>query len=167
MHKTKEMTIEQLIVRLRIEEDNRRSERRFTAASNVKANVVDHEQGSKNRKANKSGSKLGQKGGISKQKFQGKCFNCNKVGHKSADCRLPKRDKKKEANLVDVVTQEVSDISLSAVAECKYHTLKDMMNAMLLSFGLSQNMWGEAILSANYLLNKVPRKKVNKTPYEL
>ena len=28
-------------------------------------------------------------------------------------------------------------------------------------------MWGEAILSANYLLNKVPRKKVDKTPYEL
>ena len=28
-------------------------------------------------------------------------------------------------------------------------------------------MWGEAILSANYLLNKVPRKKEDKTPYEL
>ena len=28
-------------------------------------------------------------------------------------------------------------------------------------------MWGEASLSANYILNKVPRKKVDKTPYEL
>ena len=28
-------------------------------------------------------------------------------------------------------------------------------------------MWGEAILSANYLLNKVPKKKPEKTPYEL
>jgi hypothetical protein len=41
------------------------------------------------------------------------------------------------------------------------------MNAMLISSGLPQNMWGEAILSANYILNKVPRKKVDKTPYEL
>ena len=41
------------------------------------------------------------------------------------------------------------------------------MNAMLISFGLAQNMWGEAILSANYLLNKVPKKKAEKTPSEL
>ena len=33
------------------------------------------------------------------------------------------------------------------------------MNAMLISFGLPQNMWGEAILFANYLLNKVSKKK--------
>ncbi|KAL2505529.1 Uncharacterized protein Adt_21150 [Abeliophyllum distichum] len=28
-------------------------------------------------------------------------------------------------------------------------------------------MWEEAVLSANYLLNKVPRKKEDKSPYEL
>ena len=39
------------------------------------------------------------------------------------------------------------------------------MNAI--SFGLPQNMWGEASLSVNYLLNKVPKKKVEKTPCEL
>ena len=41
------------------------------------------------------------------------------------------------------------------------------MNAMLLSSGLTDNMWGEAILSACYILNKVPHKKLDKTPYEL
>ena len=55
----------------------------------------------------------------------------------------------------------------NGVAECKNLTLKEMMNAMLISSGLLQNMWGEAILSANYFLNKVPKKKVEKTPYEL
>ena len=55
----------------------------------------------------------------------------------------------------------------NGVAERKNHTLKEMMNAMLISFGLPQNMWGEAILSANYLLNKGPKKKPKKTPYEL
>ena len=38
---------------------------------------------------------------------------------------------------------------------------------MLISFGLPQNLWGEAILSSNYILNKLPKKKTNKTSYEL
>ena len=42
-----------------------------------------------------------------------------------------------------------------------------MMNSMLLSSGAPQNLWGEALLSANYILNKVPHKKTHKTPYEL
>ena len=55
----------------------------------------------------------------------------------------------------------------NGVAKRKNRTLKEMKNAMLISSGLPQNMWGEAILSANYLLNKVPKKKEEKTPYEL
>ena len=42
-----------------------------------------------------------------------------------------------------------------------------MMNAMLISLGLPQNLWGEALLSANYILNKLPHKKLDKTPYSL
>uniref|UniRef100_A0A2N9GAW9 Integrase catalytic domain-containing protein n=1 Tax=Fagus sylvatica TaxID=28930 RepID=A0A2N9GAW9_FAGSY len=55
----------------------------------------------------------------------------------------------------------------NGVAERKNRTLKEMMNAMLISSGLPQNLWGEAILSANYILNKLPQKKLDKTPYEL
>ena len=33
----------------------------------------------------------------------------------------------------------------NGVVELKNHTLKEIMNAMLISFGLPQNMWGEAI----------------------
>ena len=47
----------------------------------------------------------------------------------------------------------------NGIVERKNRTLKEMMNAMLISSGLSQNLWGEAILSANYILNKVSRKK--------
>ena len=42
-----------------------------------------------------------------------------------------------------------------------------MMNALLLSSGLPQNMWGEVILFANYIFNRIPHKKTNKSPYEL
>ena len=54
----------------------------------------------------------------------------------------------------------------NGVGKRKNRTLKEMMNAMLIIFSLPQNMWGEAILSTNYLLNKVPKKKAKKTPYE-
>jgi transposase InsO family protein len=36
----------------------------------------------------------------------------------------------------------------NGVAERKNRTLKEIMNDMLISFGLPTNMWGEAILSA-------------------
>ncbi|WJZ99452.1 hypothetical protein VitviT2T_017897 [Vitis vinifera] len=357
-HKRKEMSIEDLIIRLRIEEDNRRSEKKGAHTLNeAKANFVEHGQSSKAKTNNNKGkgSKLGPKGGISKKsKFQGKCFNCGKQGHKSVDCRLPKKNKPKEANVIDDITKNVYDIDLTAVvsevnlvgsnpkewwidtgatrhvcsdkkmfstfepiengekvfmgnsatseikgqgkvilkmtsgkeltltnvlyvpeirknlvsgsllnnhgfrlvfesnkvvlsksgmyvgkgymsdgmwklndeaiekfvlyktevenqlnkkikvlrsdrggeyespfvdicaqhgiihetttpyspqsngvAERKNRTLKEMMNAMLISSSLPQNMWGEAILTANYLLNKVPKKKAEKTPYEL
>ena len=47
----------------------------------------------------------------------------------------------------------------NGVAERKNRTLKDMMNAMLISSGLPQNLWGEAILSAIiFLINCLERK---------
>ncbi|RVX20814.1 hypothetical protein CK203_002413 [Vitis vinifera] len=84
----------------------------------AKANFVEHGQSSKAKTNNNKGkgSKLGPKGGISKKpKFQGKCFNCGKQGHKSVDCRLPKKNKPKEANVIDDITKNVSDIDLTAV----------------------------------------------------
>ena len=55
----------------------------------------------------------------------------------------------------------------NGVYERKNRSLKEMMNAILISSDLPQNMWGETVLSTNYLLNKVPKKKVEKTLYEL
>jgi len=42
-----------------------------------------------------------------------------------------------------------------------------MTNAMLLSLELPDNMWGEAVLSVCYFLNRVPHKKLDETPHEL
>jgi hypothetical protein len=55
----------------------------------------------------------------------------------------------------------------NGIAERKNRTLKNMMNSMLISSGFSDNMWGEAILSACHVLNRVPHKKLDKTPYEI
>ena len=117
-HKIKEMSIEYLIIGLRIEEYNNGSKKKGTHnLGEAKANFVEHGQGSKTKKHNKGkGSTLGPKGGVSKkQKFLGKCFNCGNQGHKSYDCKLPKRNKPNEANVVDGTTKNVSDIDLTTI----------------------------------------------------
>ena len=82
----------------------------------AKANFVEHGQSSKFKKGNNKGkgTKLGPKGGVSKKKkFIGKCFNCGKQGHRSSDCRLPKRNKLKEANVIDNISKDVYDIDFT------------------------------------------------------
>ena len=86
-------------------------------STEVEANFVELGQGSKTKKHNEGkGSKLGPKGGVSKKKkLLGRCFNCRKQGHKSSDCRLPKMNKPKEANVVDDISKVVSDIDLTTI----------------------------------------------------
>ena len=54
----------------------------------------------------------------------------------------------------------------NGVAERRNRTLKDMINSMLNSSGLPHNLWGEALLTANFILNRIPFKNSNKSPYE-
>ena len=76
------MSIEDMVIRLRIEADNRGSKKKMAHNPNeAKANFMEHGQSSKFKKANNKGkvTKLGPKGGVSKkQKFIGKCFNYGK-----------------------------------------------------------------------------------------
>ncbi|KAF3642982.1 putative DDB1- and CUL4-associated factor 8-like isoform X1 [Capsicum annuum] len=81
-HKHKEMTVEDLIVRLRIEEDSKAAERRSKGNSTMNgAHIVESGQNnSKKRKKVEHGSNQ------PKKKFKGKGFNCGKIDHKSTDC---------------------------------------------------------------------------------
>ena len=94
------MSLEDLVVRLLIEEHNRGSDKRFKTTSE-RANILEHPETSKNKKPY---NKLGAKSATFKkkaQRFAGKCFNCDKEGHRAADCRKPQRKNKKEANAVE------------------------------------------------------------------
>ena len=55
----------------------------------------------------------------------------------------------------------------NGVAERKNRTLIELTNAMLIESGASLTLWGEAILTACHVLNRVPHKKIKITPYEL
>ena len=57
--------------------------------------------------------------------------------------------------------------SQNGVAERRNRTLKDMVRSMISHSSLPNSLWGEALKTAVYILNSVPSKAVNKTPYEL
>jgi transposase InsO family protein len=54
----------------------------------------------------------------------------------------------------------------NGIAERKIRTLTDLVNAMLSTTGLSKAWWGEAIFSACHVLNRVPTKNKEITPFE-
>src|SRR3954462_7958723 len=54
----------------------------------------------------------------------------------------------------------------NGVAERKNRTLTDLVNAMLDTSGLSKAWWGEAILTTCHVLNRVPTKNKEITPFE-
>ena len=105
-HKRKEKRLKDLIVRLRIEEDNRASEKKASKViMESKANVVEQGQASHNNKKRKHNGN-GPKQGPTK-KFQGKCYVCNKQRHRAKDYHSRKdqgnpKKKRPQANVTEV-----------------------------------------------------------------
>ncbi|XP_073152208.1 uncharacterized protein [Henckelia pumila] len=127
-HKRKELKLEDLIVRLRIEEDNRNTEAKShkkMLETEVKANLAESSTSHK-RKRPQDGKKKGKA-----KKFQGSCYNCGKPNHMARDCRLPKKSNKnqkpRQVNMVQerYVPLEINDIDLSAVI-CETNMVNDL-----------------------------------------
>ena len=55
----------------------------------------------------------------------------------------------------------------NGLAERKNRTLVDMVNSMLLSSKFPFNLWGEALLCACHVHNRIPSKITKTSPYEL
>jgi len=70
-----------------------------------------------------------------------------------------------EHGIIHEVTPPYSPQS-NGVAERKNRTLTDLVNDMLESSGMSYEWWGETILTANFVLNRVVIKNKDITPYE-
>jgi transposase InsO family protein len=55
----------------------------------------------------------------------------------------------------------------NGVAERRNRTLLDMVRSMMAQANLLISFWGDALLTAAYILNRVPSQSVSSTPYEL
>ncbi|GAA0165226.1 hypothetical protein LIER_20684 [Lithospermum erythrorhizon] len=123
-HKQKDMNMEQLSIRLEIEEGNRKARivsiYPNSSVGESKANVVEVVASSKSFKGNKkrdfspSRNTFKKSGSTSHgnvvKAFDGLCCNCNKIGHKSFQCRQPKRSNngKVVANVVSKKSDEIN-----------------------------------------------------------
>ncbi|KAJ9535406.1 hypothetical protein OSB04_un001478 [Centaurea solstitialis] len=56
---------------------------------------------------------------------------------------------------------------MNGVSERRNRTLLDMVRSMMCRSSLSVSFWGHALETAAHILNKVPTKSVEKTPYEI
>ena len=56
---------------------------------------------------------------------------------------------------------------MNDVSKRRNKTLKDMVRSMISQSTLPESLWGKALKTIAYILNKVPTKAAIKTPYEL
>ncbi|KAB2610477.1 DNA polymerase zeta catalytic subunit-like [Pyrus ussuriensis x Pyrus communis] len=70
-----------------------------------------------------------------------------------------------KAEVENQLERKIKTPQQNGVAERKNRTFKDMINSMLNSSGLPQSLWGETLLTANTILNKVPLKNIDESPY--
>ncbi|KAK1419831.1 hypothetical protein QVD17_29199 [Tagetes erecta] len=129
-HKRKEMTVDELVVRLRIEEDNRLALKESQMQPLAKANMVEHGQSSKGHNGFKGKGKakdvnLGPKKYVKKKEygpFKGKCYNCGEHGHRIEKCKQPKRERAHvveddEMNMVAMITEATAFIAEVNIAD--------------------------------------------------
>src|ERR1051325_8379317 len=74
-------------------------------------------------------------------------------------------DHLKECGIVSQITPPRTP-QWNGVSERRNRTLLDMVRSMMSRTDLPNSFWGHALLTAAYTLNRVPTKKVEKTPYE-
>ena len=99
----------------------------------------------------------------------------NQFGRKIKGIRSD-RGREYESNVFNLFVQSLGIIhettapyspSSNGVAERKNRTLIELTNAMLIELGAPLHFWGEAILTACHVLNRVPHKKSHTTPFEM
>lgn len=150
-HKQKEMKLEDIIVRLRIEEDNRKSEKRNGTSNLLESNANIVEWGLKTNKKKRNGE--GQTGSSKTvKKFKGNCYNCDKVRHWSKDFRKTKNAKGKahKANVKehDNLFDMVQDMNLSAViSECN---LVDNTKEWWVDIGATRHIYSNRGMFSTY-----------------
>ncbi|XP_073137185.1 uncharacterized protein [Henckelia pumila] len=93
-HKRKDMELEDLIVRLRIEEDNRKHfDPKGKSPMDAKTNLMELNSSKKKKFFGKGKTQ------VKAKRFNGMCYNCGKPNHMAKDCRRPKKANRDQINM--------------------------------------------------------------------
>ena len=143
-HKRKKMGLEDLIVRLKIEEDNHVFEKKVGKhPMESKANLVEP-------KANKKRKHFGEgpsQGKNKYKKFVGKCYICNKQGHRAKDCRLKGQSNE---NKTQVTEEEELANMLSALVLFEANMV-DNPNEWWVDTSATRHVCGERNMFSTYV----------------
>ncbi|GJY34361.1 retrovirus-related pol polyprotein from transposon TNT 1-94 [Tanacetum coccineum] len=132
-HKRKEMSVEDLVVHFRIEEDNRLAQKDTYTLDSAKANLVEH-AGSSSRSSSGFATTVtrgehcadrNRSTGFSHDavfavlvRFAVRfliTLNCDQPGHRAANCKMPKRVNPRQANMVNDDADMIAMVSNVAV----------------------------------------------------
>lgn len=98
MHKDTDMTREEVVSHLKIEEDRLKDKANFNNLGFSKANIVEqrsfNSDGFKNKGKSPQKSPFKPQGEIQKFKFMGNCHECGRQEHKAKTARPKRRTKK-------------------------------------------------------------------------
>ncbi|XP_048444674.1 uncharacterized protein LOC125479439 [Pyrus x bretschneideri] len=121
-HLTEDMSMDQLILKLRVEEDHRKNEKYDVSSLEAKANVVEGGDSHKARHHQKNKGKDAAKKAMTAvkgktfKKIKGGCWVCGKTGHRAKDCRHKKDQNSGSSNQANVVEDTfvavVSEVNL-------------------------------------------------------
>ncbi|TMX05447.1 hypothetical protein EJD97_020733, partial [Solanum chilense] len=106
-HKRREMKLQDLVIRLKIEEDNKNSEMKSRKSSIIIVVNIVEEAPTKDKKRMNSNR---QKSERAKKKFKGNCYNCGKDVHRYSDCRAPIKEREKDkAKSQAIIVEKMED----------------------------------------------------------
>ncbi|RVW13227.1 Retrovirus-related Pol polyprotein from transposon TNT 1-94 [Vitis vinifera] len=98
------------------------------------------------------------------------CFFCKNVGHMKKTCTKYAACVKRKGCLRSRMSTDGEKYIYvgngNKAKEVKLY-IKDMVKSMISHSTLPESLWGEAVKTAVYILNRVPSKVIAKTPYEL
>nr|GEY28688.1 retrotransposon protein, putative, Ty1-copia subclass [Tanacetum cinerariifolium] len=104
----------------------------------------------------------------------GQCHHCKEEGHWKRNCsvylaELMKKKKKTRGQMLHPLLQLTPPYTPqhNGVSERRNRTLLNMVRSMMSLATLPLSFWDYALESAARILNMVPTKKVDKTPYEI
>ena len=143
-HKRQEMSMEDLILRLRVEEDHRKGD----SVDGARANFIESEPSTKQRFQKFKGkkiTKLNKPKGEDFKKIKGNCWVCGKPAHKAQKCRHRKDQNVTHTNQAHM--HEVDDNLVVVVTETN---LVSNVKGWWIDTGATRHMCGDKNLFSEY-----------------